>query len=119
MQRHELAAWLGDNHLPDEQFDELLRIADHIEARYPDPDDADDRAAALTIAHRLLIGDDAADLLAELAAERQAARQAEARALAGLRQAATMLVPAERSESGFAREAGLDRMAVRGWLGKR
>jgi hypothetical protein len=54
-----------------------------------------------------------------VAAARAAARTAEVAALAGLRQAARQLIPAgDRTEAGFAREASVDRMAVRSWLGK-
>ncbi|MDQ0809079.1 hypothetical protein QFZ63_000793 [Streptomyces sp. B3I7] len=58
-------------------------------------------------------------MVAELVAARTAARTAESAALSGLRQAATRLIPAgHRSEAGFAREGGVDRQAVRTWLGK-
>lgn len=119
MQRYEIEAWLGDDHgLTDEQIDALATTADDIAARYPDEDDAEEREAALTVAYRLMAGDDR--VVDELAAELLAARTAEVRALAGLRQAAVVLVPArEETQAGFARRAGVDRMAVRGWLGQR
>jgi DNA-binding ferritin-like protein len=118
-QPHEIRAWLGDNHgLTEDQIADLTRAADEIAERYPDPDDADDREAALTVAYRLMSGDQA--VVDELARELAAARLAQVRALAGLRQAATTLIPdGDQTESGFARRAGIDRMAVRGWLGKR
>jgi hypothetical protein len=119
VQRHEIEAWLGDDHsLTDDQIDDLMREADEIAERYPDADDQDERDAALAAAYRIMVGE-ADSLVEELGRERLTARIAEAKALAGLRQAATMLVPASESESGFARRAGVDRMAVRGWLGKR
>lgn len=119
MQLHELAAWLGDDHgLTDDQIDDLLARADEIEARYPDPDDREEAQAALTVAYRLMV-EDSGVVVAELAATRTAARTAELAALAGLRQAATQLIPhGDRSEAGFAREGGVDRQAVRAWLGK-
>lgn len=118
-QPHEIRAWLGDNHgLAEDQITELTRTADEIAERYPDPDDADDREAALTVAYRLMSNDE--DVVAELAAQLAAARLMQSRALAGLRQAAVTVVPeGSDTESGFARRAGIDRMAVRGWLGKR
>lgn|SRR5689334_20754447 len=119
MQLNELEAWLGDDHgLGEDQLAELLDTANEIEERYPDPDDQEERAAALTVAYRLMRGED--EVVDELAKERSEARAAESRALAGLRQAALMLIPAEsRTEAGFAKQAGVDRMAVRSWLGKR
>ncbi|KAB2384768.1 hypothetical protein [Actinomadura montaniterrae] len=118
-QRHEIEAWLGDDHgLTDEQIDDLMREADEIAERYPDEGDQEERDAALTTAYRLMTGE-VEEIVEELGRERLAARIAEAKALAGLRQAATMLIPTAESESGFARRANVDRMAVRGWLGKR
>jgi hypothetical protein len=119
MQRYELEAWLGDGHgLTDDQIDELLSLANEIEDRYPDPDDQDERDAALSTAHQLLLGQ--GDVIEDLAQVRANARVAEARALAGLRQAAIMLIPNEsRTEAGFSRQAGVDRMAIRKWLGKK
>lgn len=119
MQRYELEAWLGDDHqLTNEQIDELHGLADEIEARYPDPDDQDERDAALTTAHQLLLAQD--DVLGALAEDLVVARTAEARALASIQQAAHMLIPAKTStEAGFARQTGIDRQAVRKWLGKK
>ncbi|MEU3527581.1 hypothetical protein AB0E62_27545 [Streptomyces sp. NPDC038707] len=120
MQRFELAAWLGDDHgLTDDQMDELLRTADEIEEQYPDEDDRDDREAALTAAYRLMV-EAPEDLVAELAAARTAARIAERKALVALRQVAvTRIGNGDATEAGFAQQAGIDRMAVRRWLGKR
>lgn len=120
MQRFELDAWLGDDHgLTDDQADELLRTADEIEEQYPDEDDHDDREAALTAAYRLMI-EAPEDLVAELAAARTAARTAERKALVALRQVAvTRITNRDATEAGFAQQAGVDRMAVRRWLGKR
>lgn len=119
MQRYEIETWLGDDHgLTAEQVDLLTATASEIGQRYPDPDDADEREAALTVAYRLMV-EDHPQVVAELAASLTAARLAEVRVLAALRQGAVTLVPAAESEAGFARMAGVDRMAVRGWLGKR
>lgn len=118
-QRHEIEAWLGDDHgLTEQQITDLTQAADAIAAQYPDPDDKGEREAALTVAYRLMAGDPA--VIDDLAWALADARTAQARALAGLRQAAVVLVPAgQETESGFARRAGVDRMAVRDWLGKR
>ncbi|MEU8469539.1 hypothetical protein AB0F30_16720 [Streptomyces sp. NPDC029006] len=119
MQQYELEAWLGDDHgLEGDQVAELLRLADEINGRYPDPDDQPERDAALSTAYQLMLGQD--EVIDELAQKRSNAKAAESQALAGLRQAALMLIPNEsRTESGFARQVGVDRMAVRNWLGKR
>lgn len=121
MQRYEFAAWLGDNHgLTEDQVEAFdLEAADIHTRYYTGGHDADDDIqAALTVAHRVLVGDPG--VLDDLAKDLLAARIAEARALAGIRQAAKMLIPSgEETESGFARRLGVDRMAVRGWLGKR
>ncbi|MFD6552773.1 hypothetical protein [Streptomyces sp. NPDC058398] len=120
MQRHELEAWLGDDHgLTEDQIAELLRTADEIDERYYDEDDDDDRETALTAAYRLMV-EAPEDLVAELAAERTAARIAERKALIALRQVAvTRIRNGDATEAGFADQAGVDRMSVRKWLGKR
>lgn len=134
-QRHEIEAWLGDDHgLTDDQVDELARISDEIYERYCAPDDdvddpemveadlaqasQDERDDALTTAYQLLLGEP--NVTSKLASDLVRARQATNRALAGLRQAARMTVaPAgDDTEAGFARLAGVDRMTVRKWLGK-
>lgn len=119
-QQHEILAWLGDDHgLTADQIGTLTRAADEIGERYPDPDNANEREAALTVAYRLMV-EDPRGVLAELAHDRQRAALAEQLAMVGLRQAAVTLIPSEiMSESGFARSAYLNRMSVRGWLGKR
>lgn len=136
-QTHEIEAWLGNDHgLTDDQVEELRQIADDIYARYCTPDeDADDpevveadlaqaseaeRQVALQTAYRLLRGDE--KVVAELARELAIARQEEARAKAGLQQAALMMIEpgtrGERSEAAFSRRVGVDRMTMRKWLGK-
>lgn len=116
-ERHEIEAWLGDeSDLTGEQVTRLTAITGEIAARYPDPDDGDEREAALTVAYRVMAGDDP---VGELGEQLLAARLAEARALAGLHQVALMLAEVGESEAGFARRGGIDRMLVRKWLGKR
>ncbi|MFD8633728.1 hypothetical protein [Streptomyces sp. NPDC059533] len=119
MQMHELESWLGDDHgLDDREIADLMEAAEQIEECYPDPDDQDEAQAALTTAYRLMVEEPEA-VIAELNAARTRARVAEIAALASLRQAARQLIPAgDRTEAGFAREAGVDRMVVRKWLGK-
>lgn len=123
MQRHELEAWIGDDHgLTDDQITDLLAAADDIEQRYLDPDDREEREAALATAYRLMF-DDIPDMIGELRVQLENARLEQARALASIRQAALTLVqPGGRgvnSQQGFSQCTGVDRMAVRGWLGLR
>lgn len=123
-QRHEIMAWLGDDHsLTDDQLTHLTRQADQIAARYPDPDDIEEREAALTVAYRLMVAP-AEDVVDELAADLSRARLAEQAALAGLQQAAVTVVAVGdrsarglRSQAGFAARAGVDRNTVRDWQG--
>lgn len=119
-QRHELLAWLGDDHgLNHHELDELITIADELSEQYPGPDGQAERDNALTTAYRLMLGP-AASTISELADDLTQARTSESAALAGLRQAARQLIAADEwSEAGFAREARVDRMTVRKWLGKR
>lgn len=120
-QRPEIEAWLGDDHgLTADQVASLARVADSINARYPDPDDGEEREAALIAAYRIMSDPEPEHVLDGLAAELTRSRAAESAALAGIRQAALMLIPDKRiSQAGFARAVGVDRMAVRDWLGLR
>lgn len=116
MQQHELDAWLGDDHgLNEQQVADLLYTANTIDARYPDPDDVEERDTALIAAYRAMAAEDLDDLITEYGDRLFAARHAEVLALAALRQLAGYGYP----EGTFARQAGIDRMTVRGWLGKR
>ncbi len=118
MQQYELEAFLGDDHgLNEGQIAELLAKADEIEERCDA--DPDEMGEELVAAYRLM-RENPGDVVKELAERRLAAIVAEANALAGLRQAAIVLIErGDFTESGFSRAAGVDRMTVRKWLGKR
>lgn len=118
MQRYELDAFLGDDHgLNDDQIAELLAKADDIEERCDA--DPEEMTEELVAAYRLM-REEPGEVVKELADRRLAAVVAEMMALAGLRQAAIVLIErGDFTESGFARAAGVDRMTVRKWLGKR
>lgn len=121
MQLHELEAWLGDHKLTSDQQNELLAHANELEKQYPDLDDRPERDAALSVACELMTKDEdhMGHVVEALGNELAALRQAELNTLAGLKQAALILISAgEFSEAGFARTAGVDRMTVRKWLGK-
>ena len=117
MQRYELEAWIGDDHgLNEEQITELLAKADEIEERCDA--DPDEMSEELVTAYRLM-NETPGAVVKELADRRLAASVAEVNALAGLRQAAIVLIGrGDFTESGFARAANVDRMTVRKWLGK-
>jgi len=126
-QRGEVEVWLGDDHgLDDGQVAELRRQASLIAARYPDPGDASEREAALSAAREVLTADDPGTVVAGMGDELGQARSSQRMALVRIEQAAAMLVePPEskpkgvRSQSGFAKTAGVDRMTVLKWLGLR
>lgn len=126
MQRHEMEAWLGDDHgLTEEQITELMRTADEIGERYPDPDDQEDRDAALFAAYELMVRD-TDEVIAEQAGRIEQGRTLERRGLAGARQTVITLEARGEldprgtlNESSLARTFGVDRMTIRGWLGKR
>jgi hypothetical protein len=137
----EIEVWLGEGHgLTDDQIEQLRAIADDITARYctPDPDvedpeearadllaaTAEERDAALTAAYEVLTGD--TGVVDEYAARLARARREQSLATAALSQIARMTIePGDRgrkrpeSEKGFAERAGVTRMTVRNWLGRR
>lgn len=59
VERYELEAWLGPalKDLSPEQVDHIHQEAEELEARYPDPDEADDREAALVEVVQRLLGE--------------------------------------------------------------
>lgn len=139
-QRHEIEAWLGDDHgLTDDQVTGLMEISDEIYARYCTPDEGVDdpemveldlaqaseveRQEALTTAYRLMV-EQPGEVVTQLGVALRSTRQQETRVMAALRQAARQLVATGggqgiESQAGFARAAGVDRMTVRDWLGLR
>lgn len=106
-----LLAWLGpaiSDATPD-QLDAIARAADTINAKYADPDLADDREAALTGAVQLMLGDDTLGGLGQ--AYRSAAAAAETARLT-LVGAVIAAHQAGASVSAIAAEAGLSRPSV-------
>jgi copper oxidase (laccase) domain-containing protein len=117
-QHHEILAWLGPaaDELTPEQVDRLAREADDIAAYYPDPDDADQREAALTAACRYLLGE---LTLEQAGQERRATQVAEARARTAAIQVAAMVARDGADKAPTARAAGIDRMTLLRRLGER
>lgn len=118
MQTHELDAWLGDTRadLTDDQYARLRDEATDIARRYPDPDDAGDRDAALSATVQYLLGELTPIAAgAALTRARIAAREASVTA----QQVSRLTVLDGTPEAQAARDAGIDRMTVRKVLGKR
>lgn len=111
MERYELEAWLGPAlpELTPEQVDRLHREAEAISARYPDPDDADDREAALTAAVQYLLGDLTVE---EAGKRRRETRAAERHARVQAIQVACMATEDGMPTAAAARAAGLDRQVL-------
>ncbi|MFI2664898.1 hypothetical protein [Micromonospora carbonacea] len=118
MATDDLMAWAGPAwaELTDEQRDQLAAAADDITQRYPDPDDQDDRDAALSATVQYLLGEATADDTARaLLAARRAARAAYVAAV----QHAVMMVRAGRQKKAAALACGIDRMTLLKALGER
>lgn len=113
MQDHELTAWLGDTETTAEQRDAIRTAADTISRRWPDPDLADLREAALNAAAQVILGD---ETLETIGGEYITARAREREAHAALTGA---LIATQDTEVRLAERAGVTRMTVRKALGKR
>src|SRR5690606_15310302 len=111
MERHELEAWLGPalEDLSPEQVDRLHREAEAIDERYPDPDDADDREAALTAAVQYLLGELTVE---EAGRRRRETREAERHARVQAIQVACMAEADGMPAAAAARAAGIDRQVL-------
>ena len=115
MQDYELTAYLGDAEVTDEQRRALLTVSDAIDARWPDPDDADERQAAFSAAVMLTLGDTTVEQVAHQAAAAQTALIEARAAQVG---AALLLTDTYPSEQALADALGVTRVTVRAWLGK-
>ncbi len=114
----DLMAWLGpaaDEMTPD-QLATVREAADLIAARWPDPDEADLREAALSGAVQAVLGDTSPGTFRATLAE---ARLAEARAFAAALGGAVALVRAGGAKATVARDCGVDRMSLLKALGER
>ena len=110
--------WLGPaaDDLTEGQRERFAAEWDEIDARYPDPDDSDERLAALAACVQYLLGE--TDVY-QAGFEREAAQREAARAYAASRQVARMAALDGASEVQAARSASIDRMTLRKDLGKR
>lgn len=115
----DLRPWLGPawDELTPEQRDRLAEESDHIAARYPDPDDADERETALSAAVQYLLGETTAD---ELRERLTSARRQVALALAASKQYAKMTkvdIGRGQSEETVAAAVGIERQTLREYMG--
>ncbi|WP_165949702.1 hypothetical protein [Micromonospora sp. KC207] len=115
---NDLAAWAGPAwaELTDDQRDQLAAAAADIAERYPDPDDQDDRDAALSATVQYLLGDTTADEASRALTE---ARRRERAAYVAAVQHAVMLVRAGSQKKAAALACGIDRMSLLKALGER
>lgn len=118
MERNELIAWLGPavDQLTEEDLVHLHAESDTIDARYPDPDEEDERQAAFSAAVRYLLAEMRPD---HAGRQLDAARAELRRAMAMAQQIAAMAVAEGMSEVKAAEACGIDRMTLRKVLGKR
>lgn len=118
MERYELEARLGPalEQLTPEQISRLAAESDRIDEIYPEPGNADRRQHALTAATQYLLGETDTHRAGQALAQ---ARGAAAEAAEFARQVVIMAVEDGMSEYEAARQANVDRMTIRAWLGKR
>jgi len=115
MQQRELEAWLGTDWTP-EQIEQIA--ADFRDWETENPDASEDESTAMLIA--ISQHHDGTLDIAELAASDGKAQAAAAEARRSLKAAAIVRYRLGGiKEAPAAREAGMDRMTMRKWLGKR
>ncbi len=117
MATDEIPAWLdlATEEMTPDQIDRFARIWDEVGERYPDEDDIDRRAAALSAAVQYLLGEitiDAAGL------DREESRGVALGASAAAQQVALMAVEDGMPEAEAARRARIDRRWLRRIQGK-
>lgn len=111
-ERHELLAWLGPaaDQLAPDQIDRVSREADAIAARYPDPDETEERDVALSVAVQYLLHEITPQQVRE---EYAAARRQERRTKAAAVQMALLLDADGITEVNAAELAGINRRTLR------
>lgn len=114
----ELAAWLGPaaDQLTTEQADRVAAEARRIAERYPDPDEQDERDAALSATVQYLLGETTPDKTGRALIE---ARRRERAAYVAAEQVAVILVRDGAKKASAARAVGIDRMSLLKALGER
>lgn len=124
---NDLMAWLGPaaEELTPEQIERVAEASRDIEQRYPDPDEHEEREAALSAVVQYLLGDTTAE---DAKRELIEARGRERRAYVAALQVAVMMVRDARQagvserivdKKGKAEACGVDRMSLLKALGER
>lgn len=118
MSSNDLMAWLGPaaEELTEEQIERVTAEAKSIAARYPDPDEQDERDAALSAVVQYLLGETSPE---DLKRELIAARAAERRAFAAALWVGVMLHRDGAKKAPAATAVGVDRMSLLKALGER
>lgn len=111
-EQHELLAWLGPaaGELTPEQTDRLARIADWAADRYPGPDRAEEREAALSAATQYLLGE---TTTGQVRAELAQARRVEALAKAAAITVAVIVNEDGAYEEDAVQQLGINRRTLR------
>lgn len=113
-----LMAWLGPAaaELTPEQIERAADASRDIDTRYPDPDEEQERQAALSATVQYLLGETTA---AEAEGALITARARERDAYVAAVQVAVMMVRDGTPKATAARECGIDRMSLLKALGER
>ena len=114
----DLMAWLGPaaDEMTPEQLERVADASRDIDERYPDPDDQNEREAALSATVQYILGDTTAeDANRALIDARLREREAYVAAL----QVAVMMVRSGTPKATAAKSAGIDRMGLLKALGER
>jgi len=113
-----LMAWLGPaaDELTPEQLEIVGDASRDIDQRYPDPDDENERQAALNATVQYLLGETSAE---EASRSLSDARQREREAYVTALQVAVMMVRSGTRKATAAKAAGIDRMGLLKALGER
>lgn len=112
---HRLGTVLHTTTVPtDEQMDRMVTAWEHVTALYPDPDDQEERDAALSAAMQIILGD------TTLEDEGRIATRAESAALRARAARAGAIIASEGTDSEvrLAERAQTTRVTVRRYLGK-
>lgn len=115
---NDLMAWLGPaaDDLTPEQIERIEDASRDIDERYPDPDEFEEREAALSATVQYLLGDTTPEQSKRALID---ARNAERRAYVAALQVAVMLHRDGTPKAAAARDAGIDRMGLLRALGER
>lgn len=115
MSDHDIDTWLAGTPLTDEQRDRFAEAWGAVSDRYPDPDDQDERDAALSAALQYLLGE---TVPADAGRSLARARHQQLLATATARQIAIMAIADGATENALHGQLEVTRRTLRQWLGK-